>query len=244
MEDMNKADDEQVRKKLQLLKHDPATHDEYQAAFDGMIYQWWRALKLSDDYAAALRGELGEPWASMAADFGELYDSFGLWWVQRGMDLYRWHIAEPTVREMPMGQAAEQPADYPILHLQVPLVLNKQQLSRQITQLFDDAKKRLRIDDSGKDWVPPRGFYKDTRLHLPTITKMLDVWTARRDTGLSWEQIGERFAVSEAAMPSPDDDEKTAKEKRRVMIISTQRLHRMATALIDFAAQGDFPRVK
>jgi len=241
---MNKVDDEQIRKKLQLLKHDPATMDEYQAALDGMICQWWRALKLSDDYAAALRGELGEPWASMSADFGELYDSFVLWWVQRGMELYRWQIAEPSVRELPNGEAAEQPADYPILHIEVPLVLNRQLLSRQITQLFDDAKKRLRIDDSGKVWVPPRGFYKDTRLHLPTITKMLDVWTARRDTGLSWEQIGERFAVSEAAMPSPDDDEKTAKEKRRVMIISTQRLHRMATALIDFAAQGDFPRVK
>lgn len=241
---MGKMTDEQVRKKLQLLKHDPAAMDEYQAAFDGMIFQWWRALKLSDNYAAALRGELGEPWASMAEDFGELYDSFGLWWVQRGMDLYRWHISEPSVRELTTGQAAEQAADYPILHLQVPLVINRQTLSRQITQLFDDAKKRLRIDDSGKDWMPPRGFYKDTRLHLPTITKMLDVWAARRDTELSWELIGEQFAVSEAAMPSPGDDEKTAKEKRRVMIISTQRLHRMATALIDFAAQGDFPRVK
>ena len=236
--------DEQIKKILLLLKHDPGTQKEYQAALDGMICQWWRALKLSDDYAAAQRGELGEPWASMSSDFGELEDTFAIWWVYRGMELYRWHIAEPSVRELPIGQVAEQPAAYPMLHLQVPLVLDKQTLSRQITQLVEEAQKRLGLGERSDEWVPRRGFYKDTRLHLPTITKMLDVWETKRDTDLEWWQIGEKLAVSESAASSADDDPQTAKEKRRIMTISTQRLHRMATALIDYAARGDFPRIK
>lgn len=53
--------DETTRKNLQQLKQDPAVMDEYRAAHDGLMHQWWRALTLSDDYAAALRGERGEP---------------------------------------------------------------------------------------------------------------------------------------------------------------------------------------
>ena len=77
----------QTKENLQLLKHSPAAKEEFQAAMDGQMRQWWRALSLSDDYAAAQRGERGEPWASVARDFGELYGDFGLWWAQRGMNL-------------------------------------------------------------------------------------------------------------------------------------------------------------
>jgi hypothetical protein len=235
---------EKTKKNLLLLKQDPAAQDEYQSAMDGMMGQWWRALRFSNAYAAALRGERGEPWANVAVDFGELYDTFASWWVHKGMDLFGRTIATPTVRKMTVDEQVIEHPDRPTLHLAIPLVLNRQALTRQVNQLVDEARAKLGLDAHDEDWAPRRDFYKDTRLHLPTIKKMLDVWEARRDTGLSWEQIGEKFAVSEAAMPSLDDDEKTAKEKRRVMIISTQRLHRMATALIDFAARGDFPRVK
>jgi hypothetical protein len=236
--------DETVEKNLQLLKHDPAAMQEYQAASDGFMHQWWRALRLSDDYAAALRGELGEPWASMAADFGELHKSFAAWWAHRGMNLFARAANSPSVRKLEVGELIVDHADRPTLYVAIPLLLSKQAMSRQINQLVEETRMKLGLDDAVESWEPRRGFYKDTRLHLPTIKKMLDVWEAKRDTGLDWWQIGEQLAVSESAASSPDDDPQTTKEKRRIMTISTQRLHRMATALIDYAAKGDFPRVK
>lgn len=236
--------DETVRKNLQLLKHDPAAMQEYQAASDGMLHQWWRALGLSDDFAAALRGERGEPWASVAADFGELHNSFAAWWAHRGMSLFGRAAASPSVRKLAAGEQVVDYADRPMLYVAIPLLLNKQMMSRQINQLVEETRSKLGLDHDSDEWVPRRSFYKDTRLHLPTIKKMLDVWEAKRDTDLDWWQIGEQLAVSESAASSPDDDPQTTKEKRRIMTISTQRLYRMATALIDYAGRGDFPRVK
>jgi hypothetical protein len=235
---------ETVKKNLLLLKHDPAAMEEYQAASDGMLHQWWRALRLSDDYAAALRGELGEPWASVAADFGELHNSFASWWAHRGLSLFGRAVASPNVRKLEVGEQVLDHADRPTLSVAIPLLLNKQMMSRQINQLVEETRSKLGLDNDSDAWVPRRGFYKDTRLHLPTVKKMLDVWEAKRDTDLDWWQIGEKLAVSESAASSPADNSQTTKEKRRIMTISTQRLHRMATALIDYAARGDFPRVK
>ena len=43
----------QTKENLQLLKHNPAAQEEFQAAMDGPMFQWWRALTLSDEFAAA-----------------------------------------------------------------------------------------------------------------------------------------------------------------------------------------------
>ena len=77
----------------------------------------------------------------------------------------------------------------------------------------------------------------------PKSLDMLAVWRLRKQ-GIDWHTIGEQLMLSPSFAASANDDEATAKEKRRLMSITTQRLHRMAGALIDNAARGDFPRVK
>ena len=203
--------------------------------------QWWRALTFSDDYAAALRGERGQPWASVAKDFGELYGDFGVWWFRRGMNVFARLVHQPTVRKLLPDEPVMRDRMRPTLYLAIPLDLGPQVISRQINQLIDKEREAFRID---KDPPERRDFYADQRLHLPTIAKMLDVYETRTTAQLEWWQIGEQHDVSEAARLADSDDADTVKHKRRLMTLATQRLYRMATALIDFAARGDFPRIK
>jgi hypothetical protein len=231
----------QTQENLQLLKHNPAAQEEFQAAMDGLMFQWWRALTLSDEFAAALRGERSEPWASVAKDFGPLYGDFGIWWAQRGMNLFARSVHVPTVRKMLPSEPILDDAVRPTLYLAIPLDLGRQVISRQINRLVDKERAAFGID---KDPPERRDFYTDQRLHLPTIAKMLDVYETRTNAKLEWWQIGELHDVSEAARPEHSDDADTVKHKRRLMTLATQRLYRMATALIDFAARGDFPRIK
>lgn len=231
----------QTKENLQLLKHSPAAKEELQVAMDGLMFQWWRALTLSDEFAAAQRGERGEPWASVAKDFGPLYGDFGIWWAHRGMNLFARSVHVPTVRKMLPSEPILDDAVRPTLYLAIPLDLGRQVISRQINRLVDKEREAFGID---KDPPERRDFYTDQRLHLPTIAKMLDVYETRKAGKLEWWEIGEQHDVSEAARPAEGDEEAATKQKRRLMTLATQRLYRMATALIDFAARGDFPRIK
>lgn len=206
--------------------------------------QWWRALRLSSDYAPALRGIRGEPWDSVAKEFGHLGEDFAEWWVERGMHLFARSEYLPAVRKLESNEFALDDPLRPTLYLAIPLDLGRQVISRQINQLIDKERAAFGIKDNVGSPVKRRDFYTDQRLHLPTIAKMLDVYETRNNTNLEWSEIGEQHDVSEAARPSAGDDAETLKQKRRLMTLATQRLHRMATALIDFAARGDFPRVK
>lgn len=235
---------EQTRENLQLLKHNPSVMDEYRSAHDGLMYQWWRALMLSDEFAAAQRGERGEPWAGVVADFGNLYGDFGLWWMHRGMNLFARSVHLPNVRRLAPDEPVVNDPVRPTLYLAIPLDLGRQVISRQINQLIDKERAAFGIGEDEDPAPTRRDFYPDQRLHLPTIKKMLDVYETRKKTKLEWWQIGEQHDVSEAAKPADSDDADTLKQKRRLMTLATQRLHRMATALIDFAARGDFPRIK
>jgi hypothetical protein len=232
---------DQTKANLDLLRHNPAAMEEFQAAMDGPMFLWWRALTLSDEFAAAQRGERGEPWASVAKDFGHLYGDFGAWWAKRGMNLFARSVHLPTVRKMLPSEPILDDAVRPTLYLAIPLDLGRQVISRQINRLVDKEREAFGID---KDPPERRDFYADQRLHLPTIAKMLDVYETRTKAQLEWWQIGEQHDVSEAARLADSDDADTVKQKRRLMTLATQRLYRMATALIDFAARGDFPRIK
>ncbi len=82
-------------------------------------------------------------------------------------------------------------------------------------------------------------------MRLPTLELLYKVWQARKAMpDAAWWEIGEHLALSPVFIPSINDDEKEIAYKRRCMTLVVQRYHRKATALIDFAARGDFPRVK
>jgi hypothetical protein len=234
----------QTKENLQLLKHNLAAQEEFQAAMDGLMFQWWRALTLSDEFAAAQRGERGEPWASVAKDFGQLYGDFGIWWAHRGMNVFARLVHQPTVRKLLPDEPVMRDRIRPTLYLAIPLDLGPQVISRQINQLIDKERETFGLNEGAEQPTTPRNFYADQRLHLPTIAKMLDVYETRTTARLEWWQIGAQHDVSEAARLADSDDADTVKHKRRLMTLATQRLYRMASALIDFAARGDFPRIK
>ncbi len=213
---------------------------EVEAASGGLLMSWYQALRESDDYARALRGELGEPWASVAKDFGPLEDNFLAWWVIRGRGLFAETIYKGKVRQFILKHLPETDPLHPAIYVEIPLGLTRAQITREFNKLLDAV-----LGDEEDRPRPPkrRKFYKDQRLKVPTIKNMLAVWRMRNQ-GMDWHVIGEQLKLSPSFAASPDDDEDAAKEKRRLMSITTQRLYRMAGELIKNAARGDFPRVK
>jgi hypothetical protein len=229
-----------IKRELELIKHNAVALAQYEAASEGLLRLWYEALRESDDYARALRGELGEPWASMAKDFGPLEDSFPAYWVIRGRHIFADTIYKGEVRQFDLKHLPDTDPSLPAIYVEIPLGLSRAQIVREFNKILDAV-----LGDGEDRPRPPkrRKFYKDQRLKLPTIKNMLAVWRLRKQ-GMDWQEIGEQLKLSPSHAAKPSDDEETAKEKRRLMIITTQRLHRMAAALIDFAARGDFPRVK
>ena len=194
----------------------------------------------SEDYARALLGQRGEPWASMAKDFGNLELDFSLWWEVRGRYLFADTVYKGEVRRFDLDNLPDTDPLHPAIYVEIPMGLSRSQITREFNKLLDAV-----LGDEEDRPRPPkrRKFYKDQRLKLPTIRNMLSVWHLRKQ-GMDWQAIGEQLNLSASFAASPKDDEDTAKEKRRLMSITTQRLHRMAGALIENAARGDFPRVK
>lgn len=229
-----------IKTELELIKHNAAARAQYEAAKDGLLRLWYDALRESDDYASALRGELGEPWASVATDFGPVDGGFDFWWVSRGRYLFGDTVLRGEVLQIDPKQPPRPDPLHPAIYVEIPLALTRAQITRELNKLLNKV-----LGDEDDRPRPPkrRKFYKDQRLKLPTIRNMLAVWRLRKQ-GMEWHDIGQQLNLSATFAASPNDDEDTAKEKRRLMSITTQRLHRMAAALIENAARGDFPRVK
>lgn len=214
------------------------------AAMDSLYRWWWECLKESAEYDEALRGKLGQPWAGMAADFGELEDSFSDWWMVRGRGLLGDQVYQPAV--LRLSSAAEFVKDdvRPNMLLEVPLTTSRKEIIKQFTQLLDEALVK-RPERSARGSGIRRELYPDQRMRLETIKSLLEVWKARKGADdEAWWQTGERLGHWTQYHSLPNDDAAAIKEKQRLMTLTVQRLHRMATALIDFAAKGDFPRVK
>ena len=229
-----------IAAELTLLRDNSVARAQYEAASSGLLRLWYEALRESDDYALAQRGELGEPWASMHKDFGSLEDSFASWWVTTGRRLFADTVYNGQVRQFELKQLPDTDPLQPSIFVEIPLGLSRAQITREFHKLLDAV---LGPEEHRARPRKPRRFYKDQRLKLPTIKNMLAVWRLRKQ-GIDWHTIGEQLMLSPSFAASSSDDEATVKEKRRLMSITTQRLHRMAGALIDNAARGDFPRVK
>jgi hypothetical protein len=176
----------------------------------------------------------------MAKDFGELQVDFSLWWEVRGRHLFGDTVYKGEVRRFDLNDLPDTDPLHPAIYVEIPLALSRAQITREFNKLLDAV-----LGDEEDRPRPPkrRKFYKDQRLKLPTIRNMLAIWRLRKQ-GMDWHVIGEQLKLSPTQAANPNDDEDTAKEKRRLMSITTQRLYRMAGALIENAARGDFPRVK
>lgn len=226
--------------------------DEYEEVIKQALYRlWWECLTLSEDYAAACRGKRGEPFASVASDFGELGHDFLLWWFERGRLLFGEQVHHAKVAELDELRVTERgdrmvawrDRARPSLYLRIPLTLERRDIIRQINELLD-VQLAKRAEEIAAAKHPRRMIYPDQRMRIGTIETMLAVWRARKSADEDWWQTGERLSVREEFSSKPGDDAATIKRKRRLMTQTVQRYHHMAAKLIQFAAMGDFPRVK
>lgn len=238
-----------------------ALHEELVAAQHSLYQRWWECLKESNNYQRALEGELGEPWFGMARDFRDLTGAFAVWWYETGRYLFAQQVYSPPVRrlepfvtepntqlEYPLSKAQDllltwQDTARPMLNLAIPLTLDRSEIVRQVEQLVKTAKNQSPEAIEAAQ-TPRRSLYPDQRIRLSTIDTLLRIWRARKATDQEWWQIGEREKLRDQFTCQPNDDTETIKRKRRLMTLTVQRYYKMAAAMIDFAARGDFPRVK
>lgn len=217
---------------------------ELAAARDSAYFWWWMFLKESRDYRRALSGRTEEPFASMARDFGRLGDNFDYWWLTRGREIFAEQLALPKVRSLEHGVQVNLDQINPKLVLEVPLTIRRAAILRQIGKLLDEHHEgaKLRVFEHG---TAKRKLYAPSRMRLPTLKVLYDVWKARKEApNGEWHEIGEKLRLSPAFIPYAHDSKEEVKYKRRCMTLVVQRFHRKAEALINFAARGDFPRVK
>ena len=122
--------------------------------------------------------------------------------------------------------------------------MKRKEALKQFASLFDAEQAKARTASFVTE-QPKRRLYPDQRLRKQTIENMLNVWEKHKaDPYMPWWKIGEELNISPEMITNELDDEEAIKHKNRMMTLTVQRLHRMAGKLIEFAAQGDFPRVK
>lgn len=245
------ADRDFLIRQLRLIKYNPAVTAEVEAATKSLYRLWWQCLKESEDYAATLKGERGEPFASFADDVGDLGEAFEVWWVATGRFLFACGDFPGMVTSME-GDVTTVRDDSitawwdgarPNAYLRIPLTLDRRDIMREVAALLDGelAKRQGEIEAARK---PRRGLYPDQRIRRSSIEIMLQLWRERQTTDEPWWQTGERLGHWPQFTGLPTDDEASLKQKRRIMTLTVQRFHNNAAKLIQFAAMGDFPRVK
>ncbi len=217
---------------------------ELTAARNSAYYWWWAFLRESRDYRRALSGRTDEPFASMARHFGRLGDDFDRWWLRTGREIFAEQMSLPSVRLLAHGVTVNLEQINPKLVVELPLTIRRVTILRQINRLLDQHHEgaRLRVMKHGS---AERKLYAQSRMRLPTLKILYDVWiTRKQNPDWTWHAIGEQLNLSPVFIASTRDSEPEVEYKNRCMTIVVQRYHRKAAALIDFAARGDFPRIK
>ncbi len=235
-----------VFKGLQRIRwaEDADEEAELAEARNSPYYWWWAFLRESRDYRRALSGRAEEPFASMARHFGRLGDNFDYWWLRTGREIFAEQMALPRVRTLEHGVRVNLDQINPKLVLELPLTIRRATILRQVAEELDKVHQgaRLRLMKHGS---AKRKLYPESRMRLPTLKILYDVWMEKKKSpDMEWYEIGEKLGLSPVFIPDERDDAEEIKYKRRCMTIVIQRYHRKAAALIDFAARGDFPRLK
>ena len=226
-------------------KRDISIDSEIEIAEKSYYYWWWAFLKESADYKRAEAGSKKEPFASLYADFGRLRNSsFAGWWLNRGRDLFAEPVAIPKVRAMEHMEVASHDMPEDFLHIEVPLKIRRKTILRQINKILDERHQGRELSLLSQSKAKRR-LYPKQRIRITTFQPIMDVWTARKENpDKPWWQTGYDLNLNRYYEINERDDEDMIKHKHRMMSLIVQRLHRKATALIKFAALGDFPRFK
>jgi hypothetical protein len=224
---------------------DPDEAEELVEARNSPYYWWWMFLRESHDYnKGLLRKNVDESIAGMAADFGRLGDDFDWWWLRRGREIFSEQMTLPRARILEHGVRVNLDQINPKLVVELPLTIRRATIIRQINQLLDKhhAGAQLRVMNYA---TAKRKLYAHSRIRLPTLELLYRVWKARNERpDESWYMSGEKLKISPVFIIDAKDTKIEQDYKRRCMTIVVQRYYRKAQALIEFAAKGDFPRIK
>ena len=217
---------------------------ELAAARDSAYYWWWVFLQESREYRRALLGRTEEPYAKMAKDFGRLSDDFDYWWLRTGRKIFAEKLALPRVRPLEHGVRVNLDQINEKIVLEIPLTIRRSTILKQINRELDNVHQGagLRVYKHG---TAERKLYPHSRMRMSTLELLHRVWMARKENPHEeWHTTGERLNLSPVFIPNARDTADDIKYKNRCMDVVVQRYHRKAAALIDFAARGDFPRIK
>jgi len=228
----------------QTWADDADVQREVAEAENSPYYWWWMFIRESHDYQMALRGARGEPYASMARDFGVLGNNFSAWWQFTGREIFAEQQAIPEVRELEHGSVVNLNQFHPKLALELPLGISQAQILRQVKKILARRHEGIELRPHAYG-TSKRRLFPDSRMRMPTMKILYDVWKVRKNyPKAKWREIGIRLRLSPAHIPRRGDSKEEIKYKRRVMALVVQRYYRKAAALIEFAARGDFPRIR
>ena len=234
--------------------------EELRAARVSVRRWWWEYLRLSKDYwlisqthGRTLDRAMYEIWRK----FGDVHTvTFDEWWLKTGSSLFREQTAPPKVTLIQPDLSNMKTPDETRILIEVPLVLRKATVQRQIGKLLasvDFDRPRNVLETSTSDFpINPVAF------RLPVLQKMHEVWCAHRelivkpklykDTAEGREHqrsdlylLGKQLKLSPANALMHDDHEEWKRRQNRMRATVSRHLRR-ANQLIYQVEYGRFPR--
>lgn len=234
------------------------TEEELRDARVSVRRWWWEYLRLSKDYwlvsqthGRTLDRRLYEIWRK----FGDVHSiSFDDWWIDRGAHLFREQKEPPKVEVIRSDLSNLKPADETRLVIEIPLVLRKATIQRQIGKILAQA-----------DFVRPHNILETSKSDFPinpvayrlqVLQKMHQVWCEHRERILKPKyhgtvatgdeqrsdlfKLGKEMGISPSnALISDDYDEQIKRNNR--MRATVSRYIRRANQLIQNVEHGNFP---
>lgn len=219
---------------------------------------WWEYLRLSKDYwlvsqthGRTLDRRLYEIWRK----FGDVHNiSFDAWWLKRGAYLFREQTEPPKVEVIRADLSNLKTLDESRLVIDIPLILRKATIQRQIGKLLAQAEydRPRNVLETSKSEFP----INPVAYRLQVLQKMHQVWCEHRELILKPKylgvdttgdkqrsdlfQLGKKLGISPSnALLSNDHDEQIRRNNR--MRATVSRYIRRANQLIQNVEHGNFP---
>lgn len=235
--------------------------EELLAARGSVRRWWWEYLRLSKDYwlvsqtyGRTLDNDLQKTWRR----FGDVHNTtFDQWWLKTGSRLFGEQIAPPRVVLINSDLSNMKTPHESRMLIEVPLVLRKGTVQRQISKLLANA-----------DFERPRNVLQTSTSEYPIhavafrlgiLQKMHVVWCTHRELILKPKlafddmnanekrrfdlfQLGKKLGLSPSnALPVKNDHAETQRRQNR-MRATVSRYIRRANQLIYQVEYGRFPR--
>jgi len=203
---------------------------------------WWRFLKANPDYPPKHEHKHDAVRAEVFGDFGDLRDSFGEWWEERGRHLFSERQGIPLIKLLSRSAHQSNSLATLSLTLEIPMTISREAIIEQLNRVLDcfhPGKELLRHSYStARRRIFPRHRYRKDKLEI-----LLAVLEARRnDPQRPFWEIGRDLKLAKWLGVDDSDTEKPDAAVRKILGDKVERLHAQAETLAHNAALGQFPR--